>query len=141
MLSLAALGFASDAWALPVTEVSGTTQANERRYPIPTGDSINVDRSVQLILVRYQGQVFALSLVCPHQHAAVRWLDAAGRFECTKHHSKYDADGRYLSGRATRNLDRFPIRRDGASVLVNVSEVWQADDNPAQWAAAAVPAA
>ena len=41
-------------------------------------------------------------------------------------------------GRATRNLDRFPIQKDGASVLVDVTRVFRSDQEAAGWAAAFV---
>ena len=139
-LTLAALGLGTDLLALPVSEATGVAQGNDRRYPVPASDSVTVDQKAQVLLVRHAGNVFALALACPHQHAAVRWLDKEQRFECTKHHSKDDPDGKYLSGRATRNLDRFPIRKDATGPIVDVSKVWQADKNPNEWASAAVPA-
>jgi Rieske Fe-S protein len=113
---------------------------DERSYPVPAVDGVMVDWQAQVLLARYQDEIFALSLACPHEHAAVRWTPRAGRFQCSKHDSRYAPDGRYISGRSTRNLDRFPIRRDGAAVLVDVTRVWQADVNAAEWAAAIVPA-
>jgi nitrite reductase/ring-hydroxylating ferredoxin subunit len=98
-------------------------QGSERRYPIPTGDGVNIDQSSAVMLTRYQGRVFALAMACPHQRAAVRWLPAEQRVQCSKHDSKYQPSGIYTSGRATRNLDRFPIRRDGAHVVLDVSRI------------------
>ena len=46
----------------------------ERRYPIPAADSVNIDHAAQLIVARFQGQVFVFSLSCPHQNNAVKWL-------------------------------------------------------------------
>ena len=43
------------------------------------------------------------------------------RFQCTKHDSQYQPDGLHTAGRATRNLDRYVIRRDGDSVVVTVN--------------------
>jgi Rieske Fe-S protein len=82
--------------------------------------------------------VFALSLACPHQSAAVRWVPQHNQFECTKHDSHYQPDGVHVSGRATRNMDRFPVRRDGNSLHVDIAHVFQSDKDPAGWAAATV---
>jgi Rieske Fe-S protein len=60
------------------------------------------------------------------------------RFQCTKHDSKYQPDGTYTSGRATRNLDRFAIRRDGPSVVVDLDKTFHSDTDAAGWTAAAV---
>ena len=46
--------------------------------------------------------------------------------------------GTYTSGRATRNMDRFPVRHSGDTVVVDVSRLIQSDTNKAQWDAAAI---
>jgi nitrite reductase/ring-hydroxylating ferredoxin subunit len=112
--------------------------AAEKRYPIPASDGATIDRESQVILVRYQNRVVALALACPHQNAAVKWLPSDGRFQCSKHDSRYTADGVHTAGRATRNMDRFPITREGASVAVDVSRVFRSDQDAAGWTAAAV---
>jgi Rieske Fe-S protein len=110
----------------------------ERSYPIPAADGVTVDRDAQVILVREQQHVFAFNLSCPHQNAAVRWNAAGLRFQCSKHDSKYMPNGTYTSGRATRNMDRFPIRRAGGNVIVDTSGIIRSDQNPGGWAAAVV---
>jgi len=124
--------------ALPVYFVEGQGNANEKRYPIPATDSVSIDRSVAVIIVRLAGTVFALDQTCPHQSAAVRWVERDGRFRCSKHDSQYEQDGTYISGRATRNMDRMPVRRVGNEVVVDLTRSFHADDDPAGWAAATI---
>ena len=123
-----------------VTLASGDVRATggEKRYPIPSSDGATTDRDAQVILVRYQNRVVALALACPHQNAAVKWLPGDGRFQCSKHDSRYTPDGVHTAGRATRNMDRFPVTRDGASVVVDLSRVYRSDQDAAGWAAAAI---
>ena len=136
MLGGAAIGV-EDLPLLGVTTALAT-QGNERQYAIPTADGVTIDQSSAVLLTRYQGQVFALAMACPHQQAAVKWLPAEQRFRCSKHDSKYQPTGIYTSGRATRSLDRFPIRRDQDHVLVDVTKVFKSDVDPDGWAHAAV---
>jgi len=128
----------ADLGALPITTIVGEPRDDERRYPIPAADSVSVDHAAQAILVRYQGHVYSMFLGCPHEHAAVRWVEKEHRFQCTKHDSRYQPDGLYTSGRATRNLDRFAIRREGDAVIVDLDRLFQSDANAADWAAAVV---
>ncbi len=93
---------------------------------------------MQGILVREQQNVYAFNLSCPHQNAAVRWNAGGQRFQCSRHDLKYLPNGSYTSGRATRNMDRFPIRRAGATVIVDTSGIIRSDQNPSVWAAAVV---
>ena len=140
-VSLALLGLSSvDAGALPVLMTEGTQSGSERRYAIPDADSVNVDRSAQLIVTRFQGKVFVFALSCPHQNNVVKWLPKDHRFQCTKHDSQYQPNGTYTAGRATRNMDRYIVRRDGSSVVVDLHRWVQSDKDPAGWAAAAIDA-
>lgn len=132
-------GLAREAAALPVAIGEPASVAgNDLTYPIPAADGATIDRDNGVIVVRYQGKVFAFNLSCPHENAAVRWKSALGRFECSRHDSVYSASGVYASGRATRNMDRFPVRRDGASIVVDVSRLIQSDRQKAGWESAAI---
>ena len=135
-----AAGSTTDVFALPMTMTSGVQAGNEHSYPIPAADGVTVDRGAQVMLTRTGGRIFAFAIACPHQNAAVKWLDNEHRFQCTRHNSKYQPDGVYSSGRATRNLDRYPIRREGNMVHVDVTRVFQSDKDAAGWQAASVAA-
>lgn len=136
---LAACGLGSvNAEALPVVMASGQQTGSEKRFSIPAADSVNIDRGAQLILVRYQAHVFVFALACPHQNNAVKWVAKDHRFQCTKHDSRYQPDGVHTEGRATRNMDRYVIRRDGDFVVVDLHKWIESDKDPAGWAAAQI---
>src|SRR5436190_8889473 len=85
IIALTALGLPPSLAALPIAEITGSGAANEKRYPLPTADGVNIDRQAQVILVRFQNNIYAFSLACPHEHAAIKWLPKDHRFQCTKH--------------------------------------------------------
>ena len=66
------------------------------------------------------------------------WIEDSGRFQYPKHQSKYSPDGTYQSGRATRGMDRYSIRRDGESVVVDLDLLRRQTDDEAAWDAAFV---
>lgn len=135
----AAGGAGLNASALPVAWGAPSIRAGEElTYPIPAADGATIDRDNGVIVVRYQGKAFAFNLSCPHENAAVRWKSAVGRFECSRHDSIYSAAGVYTSGRATRNMDRFPVKRTGSSIVVDLSRLIQSDPNKAEWEAAVI---
>jgi nitrite reductase/ring-hydroxylating ferredoxin subunit len=111
----------------------------EVRYPIPAQDGVRFDDQNEVILVRNVGHVYAFALSCPHQNTALK-LDPAGSggFYCTKHESRYKPSGEFISGRATRNMDRLVIRREGNNVVVNVDKWYESDSEPTQWAGAQI---
>ena len=113
-------------------------RGSELTYAIPETDSAIIDKDNQLILARFQQKVYAFNLSCPHQNTALRWYPEDGQFQCPKHHSRYRPDGVFVSGRATRSMDRLGIQRHGATVLVDVNKFYREDQNPAEWAAAVV---
>jgi nitrite reductase/ring-hydroxylating ferredoxin subunit len=138
-VAVALLGLSSgEAHALPVFLAEGSQNGGERRYPLPATDSVNIDHAAQLIVVRFRDYVYVFALSCPHQNNAVKWVAKDHRFQCTKHDSQYQPDGAHTAGRATRNLDRYVIRRDGDSVVVDLHRWIQSDKDPAGWAAAAI---
>jgi len=138
ILTASALGLPYDVEALPVAFVSGHSVVAELHYPLPTADGVSIDRTAQVILVRVGHAVYAMALACPHQQAAVKWVEQDHRFQCTKHNSRYTPDGTYTSGRATRNLDRFPIRLEGNNVVVATDRVFRSDQDQGGWNAAHV---
>ena len=141
MFTLTAFGLSpSTAAALPVYPISGSGAGKEISYAIPATDSVNIDRRVQVILVRFQNVIYAFALSCPHENAAVKWVQKDHRFQCTKHDSEYQPTGLHTSGRATRNMDRFAIRREGANVFVDLGRWFQSDKDPTGWASAAIQA-
>jgi nitrite reductase/ring-hydroxylating ferredoxin subunit len=131
---VAALGFA----ALPVLFVDGIEAAGAQTYPFPAADSVTIDRKQQVIIVRAQGHVYAFNLSCPHENTALKWLPKDNRFQCPKHQSKYQPNGTFVSGRATRNMDRLAIRREGNDLYVDLSHIIKSDADRPAWDAATI---
>lgn len=145
--AVAAVAAAAAALGLPAAAAHAVTLAarpaavgQTRVYPLPPQDGATIDRDNDVILMRWQGNVYAFSLACPHQNTALRWLDGDGRFQCPKHKSKYRPDGTFIEGRATRGMDRFPVRREGDTVVVDLERLLKQSDDPAGWAAAVAKA-
>ena len=139
VFTIAALGLSGDVLSLPLSVIESEGTDTERRYPIPATDGVNIDRSAQVIVVRFANKVYAMALACPHENAAVKWVAKDRRFQCTKHDSKYTPEGVFKDGRATRNMDRLAIRRQGDQVLVGTDRLYQSDKQPKEWADAVVP--
>jgi Rieske Fe-S protein len=68
----------------------------------------------------------------------LRWLPKESRFQCPKHESKYQPNGTFMNGRATRNMDRLGVRMDGAALVVDVDTMFQSDKDLSGWTAATV---
>jgi Rieske Fe-S protein len=113
---------------------------DEKRYPMPATDGVSIDKDNSVIVARAEGKVYAFSLACPHQNTALRWNAGDRQFQCPKHKSRYRDDGTFIEGRATRNMDRLAVRRDGAILVVDIDSLYQQDEHPKEWEAAYVVA-
>jgi nitrite reductase/ring-hydroxylating ferredoxin subunit len=137
--ALALLGLSGEeAMALPVRLLRGTRDGSgAARFPIPADDSVIFDDANGIILVRRGPAMWAFLTACPHKEVVkIKWKKDENRFQCPKHDSRYQADGTFIDGKATRNLDRLPIKKDGAQVVVDVDTVYQSDKNTELWKAA-----
>jgi len=108
--------------AAPAALTPLSASANEARYAIPGAAGATIDKGRQVILVRENGSVCAFALSCPHENTALKWRARDHRFQCPRHESKYTPDGTFTSGRATRNMDRFPVTRDDDQIVVDLTK-------------------
>jgi Rieske Fe-S protein len=138
--ALAAIGLAPGvAEAMPLRWISAiASKGEERSYPVPAVDGVQIDKDNEVILARSGKSVYAFSLACPHQNTALRWDAGNNRFQCPKHKSKYRADGTFIEGRATRSMDRYAVRLVGSAVAVDVDKLYQEDTDLTQWQHAVV---
>jgi nitrite reductase/ring-hydroxylating ferredoxin subunit len=107
-------------------------------YPIPSQDGVEIDHKNDVIVVRWKSALYAFNLSCPHQNTALRWNPGDAQFQCPKHHSKYQPDGTFISGRATRNMDRFSVTRVGDDIVVNINAMHKNDADGAGWDASTI---
>lgn len=119
----------------PVTSIPRHQRGGDPTYPIPAQDGVQIDKENQVILVRWKNVAYAFNLSCPHQNTALHWNEGDAEFQCPKHHSKYQPDGTFISGRATRNMDRFTLSRAGSEIEVHVGEMHKSDADHGGWAA------
>jgi nitrite reductase/ring-hydroxylating ferredoxin subunit len=146
LASLALLGLlprdadAGSLRAMTALPAAPRDRRDEKRYPMPAADGVSIDKDNEVIVARAGGKVYAFALACPHQNTALRWNADDHQFQCPKHKSRYRDDGTFIEGRATRNMDRLAVRREGATLVVDVDALIQQDEHPAEWSAAFVPA-
>lgn len=107
-------------------------------YAIPEADGATIDKDNQVILVRTENKAYAFNLSCPHQNTALRWHPEDNQFQCPKHHSRYQPDGVFISGRATRSMDRFALKKDGGTLVVDLDKLFRQDQDATDWEAAVV---
>ena len=144
--ALASLGLGvatSEAFALPIGAIGAIhpllgDRAEEKRYPLPAADGVSIDKDNSVIVARAEGKVYAFSLSCPHQNTALRWNDGDHEFLCPKHKSRYRPDGTFIEGRATRAMDRLAVKKEGATLVVDIDVAFEQDKQAKEWGEAFV---
>ena len=133
LAGVAFLGPVSTAHALEPRAAAGAV-----KYALPAADGVSIDKVNEVILCRHAGEVYAFALSCPHQNTALKVMPKGAGFQCPRHKSKYQPNGTFVSGRATRNMDRLQITRDGDTITVDPAVAFESDTDPAKWAAAVI---
>ena len=97
----------------PVASVSDLTEGRVLQRVRPSGDAI--------CLVRYKGEISALSDICTHQHFSMSLGDLLGdgTLQCAWHGARYDCrSGEVRQVPATAPLPVFHVRIEGDTILV-----------------------
>jgi Rieske Fe-S protein len=134
-VALAAIGMSpGGAEAMPVRWMNAlASRGEEHSYPVPPFEGVQIDKDNEVILARAGKSLYAFALSCPHQNTALRWDASANRFQCPKHKSRYNPDGTFIEGRATRGMDRYAVKLVGSTVVVDVDKVFQEDKQQLDW--------
>ena len=118
---------------MEIEPIAGATGPMERAYAIPTADSVSVDAANDVILARWQGRLYAFSLRCPHKGARLEWRQSEERVFCPKHKARFTAAGSHVSGRGSRDLDRYAIRRGANGIVVGLGRAYRSDTDRDEW--------
>ncbi len=128
---------ADDAFANSVRAVAPVaTGARTRTYTIPVTDGVSVDAVDGVALARWKGTLYAFSLECPHKGADLQWHQGEQQLFCPKHKARFSPDGAHVSGRMTRDLDRFGLVRQGPNVVLALDQ--RLTSSSAGWESAAL---
>ncbi len=138
LLGLSLFGSSEGAAQIFATNAPRDGARGMTSYAVPTADGVNIDTHNDVIIARAADKAYAFALSCPHQNTALRWIAKAQRFQCPKHQSKYAPSGEFIEGRATRNMDRLPIKLEANMLVVDTSREIHSDQDAAKWAAAFV---
>ena len=128
---------ASDALADTVRAITPLfTKNRTRTYAIPATDGVFVDAADGVALARWKGKLYAFSLECPHKGADLQWRESEKRLYCPKHKARFSPDGAHVSGRMTRELDRYGLVRQGPYVVLALDQ--RLSSTAAGWGGAVV---
>jgi nitrite reductase/ring-hydroxylating ferredoxin subunit len=111
----------------------------ERSYAIPSANSVSVDPTNEVILARWEDRVYAFSIKCPHKGALLEWRESEERVYCPRHEARFLGDGSHFSGRSTRDLDRYGIRRVANDIVVDLGALCRRDMTPTRGLAVVAP--
>lgn len=94
------------------------TPGESKTYRLPDGN--------QVLVTNTGVEVVALSNICPHLGCKVHWEARNQRFFCPCHGGVFDSSGVAKEGPPAterKNLKKFPIRRIGNNLFLEVEEI------------------
>jgi 3-phenylpropionate/trans-cinnamate dioxygenase ferredoxin subunit len=97
----------------PVASVNDLVDGTVLQRVRPSGDAV--------CLVRYKGEISAMSDICTHQHFSMSLGDLLpdGSLQCAWHGARYDCQtGEVKQVPATSPLPVFQVRLEGETVMV-----------------------
>ncbi len=80
--------------------------------------SVTFLKERKLFIIRDEKGILAMSATCTHLGCTVRWMPIKNEFDCPCHGSKFDKDGRNISGPAPSPLPHFYIKLDRLNRLI-----------------------
>jgi cytochrome b6-f complex iron-sulfur subunit len=83
----------------------------------PGSTTFNKEQKVYIVRAK-EGYFFALSAVCTHLGCITNWKSEEGIIACPCHGSKFNNEGKKLTGPAPRSLQRYSITLDEQGQLV-----------------------
>jgi cytochrome b6-f complex iron-sulfur subunit len=102
-------------------------------YAVPKGEAVLVDSDNDVIIARSGRYAHAFSMRCPHKGAKLQWREEESKIFCPKHKARFDASGDHVSGRRSRNLDRYPIRIQDGALVVDTDTLYREDEQLDSW--------
>lgn len=79
-------------------------------------------------VVRVEGELVALSTVCPHLGCGIDYDGESGKFLCACHNSWFSIDGEALEGPSPRGMDVLESRVENALVQIRYQRFEQGTD-------------
>lgn len=77
-------------------------------------------RNAFFVRASMEGQIRAFSARCTHLGCLVEYLEEDREFRCNCHGSRFDADGRNLTGPASTPLQPYRVEVKGDNVIVTI---------------------
>jgi cytochrome b6-f complex iron-sulfur subunit len=91
--------------------------------------SVTLNKGQKVFIIRAnEGYFYALSSVCTHLGCIANWKSEEGIVACPCHGSKFDKEGKKISGPAPRPLPRFSLLLDDQGQLVVDKSIVVGDD-------------
>jgi cytochrome b6-f complex iron-sulfur subunit len=81
---------------------------------------LQTEQAAVLIDPQNPKKLVAVNPKCTHKGCDVKWSMEEKKYECPCHGAKFDANGKVLSGPATKSLTTYPAKIVGTQVLVKV---------------------
>lgn len=93
----------------------------ESEFQPGSGRVVRLGREKVIVGRTAGGSFHAVGAECTHLGCSIRFVEADGRaeFACNCHDSRFDLEGKNLSGPAPRPLTKFRLENDGTRLILS----------------------
>jgi menaquinol-cytochrome c reductase iron-sulfur subunit len=104
----------------PLTDFDSLTEPVQRSITVEQLDGWRkaISEKVVYITKSSEGQLQALSAVCPHLGCSVQWRAVKHEFECPCHGASFTSAGMRTGGPAPRGMDTLPMEVQDGRLMV-----------------------
>jgi cytochrome b6-f complex iron-sulfur subunit len=96
--------------------------------PAGQGRKFGLPGGATALVTQADGEIVALSDVCPHLGCKVHFEAAQGKFVCPCHNGVFDRNGTAISGPPAemgKNLHRYDVKQVGENLFLEIEETIQ----------------
>ena len=115
-------GYASLKYLWPTEKTAGPPGEAKISFPIAELSEGNMKKVViagkPAGIIRINGKLYALSLICTHLGCIVSWHPEEKHLICPCHGGVYDINGAVLGGPPPRPLPSYEVKQSGDTVVV-----------------------
>jgi menaquinol-cytochrome c reductase iron-sulfur subunit len=107
-------------------DISGLTSGAPQQLTFEStrsdGWRVEEQKSSAWVILNHDGSVTAFAPLCTHLGCAYGWNSSRREFQCPCHGSTFSKEGKVLTGPASRPLDQYLVKVEGARLWLGQPE-------------------
>ena len=106
-------------------DLLGVEIGKESDWKVGSGRIVRFGVEKVMVARTSDGKLHALSAECTHMGCSIRFIEESGKseFACNCHDSRFDLDGKNISGPAPKPLGRYSLEKSGDVLVLRKARI------------------